>query len=247
MDKDYLEWKQWDQAEFGQCTALTRKYLQWHLRRAFPDRASRLNVLEIGFGNGQFLAFCRGLDFNILGVEANPHLMARARAAGFEVVPSIEEASATAPFDLIAAFDVLEHLDTTTLQHFFRAVKAMLAENGRLLVRVPNGDSPFGRRHQHGDLTHVTTFGEFKFRQLAQSFDMAIVATGESPWYADEFEPPTLKGLIRGSLKLLVELLIGFLYFRKRVSLDTNLFVVLGRVVGSTEPADAKRRRGERD
>lgn len=230
MDKQYLEWKQWDESGFGRYTARTGKYLRWHLRRAFPEHDLPLNVLEIGFGNGEFMGLCRELGFKIVGVETNVHLMARARAAGFSVASNIDEASGAGPFDLIAAFDVLEHMEGDVLECFFQSAHRMLTADGRLLVRVPNGDSPFGRRHQHGDLTHVTTFGELKFRQLAQAFGMAIVATGESPWYVDQFEAPSLKGMLRALLKLLVELVIGFLYFKERVSLETNLFVVMGRL-----------------
>src|SRR5688572_31064921 len=36
-----------------------------------------------------------------------------------------------------------------------------------LFRSFPNGDSPFGRLYQHGDLAHVATLGQFKIRQLA--------------------------------------------------------------------------------
>lgn len=227
MDQNYLEWKHWKESEFGQCPSQAGKYLSWHLRRAFPDLSTPLNVLEIGFGNGQIMAFCRARGFNITGVEASAHLVARAKASGYVAVGTMEDALSAAPFDLIIAFDVLEHLDSAALQRFFASLAGALADNGCLLVRVPNGDSPFGRRHQHGDLTHVSTFGEFKFRQIAQMWNLRLAAIGESPWYIDEFDPASLKSAVRGLLKASFELLFGFVFYRRRVALDANLVVVL--------------------
>ena len=227
MNQDYLEWKQWEAVAFGQCSNQAAKYLFWHVHRALPNMPANANVLEVGFGNGQFLAFCRSHGLAVTGVEVNKQLVNRARSSGYRAAESVEQTLDVGPFDLIVAFDVLEHLDASAVGSFFGSLQTSLAEGGCLLVRVPNGDSPFGRRHQHGDLTHVSTFGEFKIRQLAQMWNLLVVAVGESPWYIDEFERPSAKAMVRGLLKKLIELLFGFVFYKQRVCLDANLVVVL--------------------
>lgn len=186
-----------------------------------------LKVLELGFGNGQFLSFCRSQGFSVTGVEINRVLVERAKAYGYSAFDNIEAAFAEGPFDLVAAFDVFEHLNLIELGELMDRMRRSLGEDGCLLIRVPNGDSPFGRRHQHGDLTHVSSFGEFKIRQMAKKWQLSVVAIGESPWYINELEPVTPKNVIRAVFKWAIELLFGFVFFRQYVCLDMNLVAVL--------------------
>jgi hypothetical protein len=44
------------------------------------------------------------------------------------------------------------------IPHMLIRMRKLMRDDGVLVLRFPNGDSPFGRRTQHGDPTHVTTF-----------------------------------------------------------------------------------------
>ena len=210
---EYADWKGWKPGDFGYCAAPTERYLAWHVNRAFAGAVpARMNVLEIGFGNGAFLGFCRKRGFEVTGVETDPDLVARAATAGFQAANDLGQAESASPFHLVFACDVLEHLDRPAIEDLFRRLPRLLADGGRVLIRVPNGDSPFGRRHQHGDITHVTTFGEFKFRQLAHASGMAVEAVGESPWYVDEFETFNLKMLVRGMTRKALDFVFSVAY-----------------------------------
>ena len=57
MSEDYLAWKDWREAQFGQCTPADTRYFDWHVQRAFGAPKAALRVLELGFGNGSFLAW----------------------------------------------------------------------------------------------------------------------------------------------------------------------------------------------
>jgi SAM-dependent methyltransferase len=227
---EYAEWKGWNPGDFGYCPAPKERYFGWHINRAFEGAVpSGANVLELGFGNGSFLGFCRKRGYAVTGVEANPELVARAVAAGFQATDDLKRVEPSGPFHLLAAFDVLEHLDRPAVEDFFQRLPCLLANGGRALIRVPNGDSPFGRRHQHGDITHVTTLGEFKFRQLAHACGMELQAVGESPWYVDEFETFNLTMLARGIARKVLDFTFSLAYYRSRVDLSPNLVVVLRR------------------
>lgn len=227
-ESSYADWKGWKPGEFGFCAAPAQRYFRWHVERAFSGAVpAPLSVLEIGFGNGTFLGFCRSSAHTVSGIETDPELVARARAAGFDAVQDLEQLPPARQFDLIAAFDVLEHLDRGQLEHLFQRLPGLLKDGGRVLIRVPNGDSPFGGRHQHGDISHVSTFGEFKFRQLAHGCGLAVHAVGECPWNIDEFEAFTMKMMVRGLVRKLVDYLMSMAYYRERVDLSPNLVVVL--------------------
>jgi hypothetical protein len=130
-------------------------------------------------------------------------------------------------YGLVAMFDVLEHIEVEEVVSFMRGLAQRLAPDGAILLRVPNGDSPFGGRHQHGDLTHVVAYGEFKLKQLAQLAGLKVVALGEAPWHAQQTEGRSLRCLLRATARSLLNRLIGFAYFGGTVDLATNLAAVL--------------------
>ncbi len=179
----YASWKNWAPADFGRHSPYDDRYYRWHLQRAGFDLAQPLRVLEIGYGNGRFMGWLRAGGHAVCGVEANPQLVERAVAAGFDAAADPDRFKATAPFDLIAAFDVLEHIAVADLQPFVEQLLTRLAPDGRLLLRFPNGESPFGLWMQHGDLTHLHALGLSKLRQLCTACGLQISHSGETlPW-----------------------------------------------------------------
>lgn len=222
----YTEWKGWDETAFGRFNECEARYYQWHVNRAVDGRAIR-RVLEVGFGNGTFLGFGRHRGWEMTGVEHSAELRVRAERAGYRTVADIDALTAEPPFDLVVLFDVLEHVEAEQLIAFVRKLRALLATDGALLLRVPNGDSPFGGRHQHGDLTHRVAIGEFMLRQVAAACDLRVTAIGESPWRAQQAESPTLRAWWRSQLRKLFNRVLGLAYYGGTVDLSTNLAAVL--------------------
>jgi 2-polyprenyl-3-methyl-5-hydroxy-6-metoxy-1,4-benzoquinol methylase len=104
-----------------------------------------------------------------MGIEANLELVNIAEHLGYKALHSDEMYAINADqFDLIAAFDVLEHIPQSEILNFLSQVKRMLKNGGVFIARFPNGDSPFGLANQNGELTHVTAIGSEKFRYLVQ-------------------------------------------------------------------------------
>lgn len=96
------------------------------------------SVLEIGCGSGLMLAAFRRRGWRVLGLERNEEaaeIGRRAQGLDISGVP-LEKLSATAPFDLIVLFNVLEHIhDPVSL---LKECTRRLAQNGRVVVVVPN-------------------------------------------------------------------------------------------------------------
>lgn len=176
---DYLDWKAWGNESFGALNKTQASYFRAELdktQRRFPADSQ---VLEIGFGNGGFLAFGRRMRWRIQGTELNADLVGAGARAGFDVRHTNHLRSyADATFDLIVAFDVLEHISQENLLEFLSEAMRTLKPDGRFLARFPNGDSPFGLVHQNGDFTHVNSIGSGKVQYLARKLGVDLVFMG---------------------------------------------------------------------
>lgn len=172
---DYGKWKGWS-APFV-CDADQAAYFAAELRGRDLKRA---DVLEIGFGNGEFLGWARAQGANITGSELTPAAIASAEAAGIALLPAdFERRSADAiRFDLIAAFDVFEHLDGPAIVAKLTAIATMLRPGGWLILRYPNGQSPFGLFAQHGDATHISALSRAKIEQYAAGTGLVTLRYG---------------------------------------------------------------------
>jgi SAM-dependent methyltransferase len=135
------------------------------------------HVLEIGFGFGAFLAWARDQGARVAGAEINPVSLEAARASGIELLPSDFETVArdhAGRFDTIAAFDVFEHFTIEEAAARLSAVEIMLRPGGRLLLRFPNAQSPFGLAPQFGDPTHKSALSRGVFEQLAAASSLDV-------------------------------------------------------------------------
>jgi SAM-dependent methyltransferase len=91
-------------------TALGR--LRRIARFAPPRVGDRRRLLEIGCGPGVFLASARDAGWEAAGVEVSAYAADQARRRGFDVIcqPIEELQLATAAYDCVALWDVIEHL-----------------------------------------------------------------------------------------------------------------------------------------
>jgi SAM-dependent methyltransferase len=170
----YTDWKNWNQG-FGTIAKGDLDYFSRELRR-ITQRGPLQDVLEVGFGNGGFLGYCRTQGWQVIGTELSAAQVASGRMAGFEVYLSEEtDAFAMRSFDLIAAFDVLEHIAPDDGIKFLTELANRLRPEGHLYLRYPNADTWLGNPHQYGDPTHVNAIGYHKMEFLAQGAGLRIV------------------------------------------------------------------------
>ncbi len=223
----YATWKEWGQEKFGQFSRGKKRYFTWHLARCHPQPI--LHALEIGFGNGAFMGFANARGITIVGTEIQDELRQRATAAGFAAFASVDDVPSNMRFDLIAAFDVFEHMPQESLIPLFKALASKLQPEGVLLCRVPNGESPFGRVFQHGDLTHTCTLGLSKFKQIGGASGLRVQCVGEAPWHVTARNP---KRVLREWLQWLLERTVAFAYRQNPRALSPNLVVAFNKTKG---------------
>lgn len=230
----YTNWKQWSADQFARCSKGDARYFSWLLARWHPAPIHR--ALELGFGNGNFLGFARDRGITVAGLESQQELRKRAQTAGFEAHGAITDLAPEQRFDVFVAFDVFEHIPQDEAIALLRDMGKRLAPGGILLVRVPNGESPFGRIFQHGDLTHVSTLGLSKFRQIAALTGLELLGHGEMPWYLSARNP---KRLLRAGLRRLIERTLAFAYLWEADALGPNLVVALRQSPGTSDGGGA--------
>lgn len=179
LDENYLKWKSWGGNTFASLSKNENSTFTCETSRTKTSLPKNSKVLDVGFGNGSFLAFAKRNEWDVTGTEVNAELVETARSNGFNV--ELTDNLSIFPdsfFDLIVAFDVLEHIPQDLLPIFIADAKRLLKKGGCLIARFPNGDTPFGLVYQNGDITHVTSLGSGKIKYFAAKFDLDIVYLG---------------------------------------------------------------------
>jgi SAM-dependent methyltransferase len=101
-------------------------------------------VLDVGCASGLFLKAARDAGWNVAGVEPSEALFAKARAALGESTElyctTLEHTKfATASFDVVTMWDVLEHVPDPL--GFLQTCASLLKPGAHLFVNVPDLDS----------------------------------------------------------------------------------------------------------
>lgn len=221
----YAQWKKWGGA-FAPRDKEAR-YLAAELK-GIPLQHRR--VLEIGFGNGSFLAWARAQGADVAGIEINDAMLEAAHQHGFEASNATlaELAERGECYDLIVAFDVLEHWDASELLQNFGCIRRLLRDDGLFLARFPNGQSPFGRVFQHGDFSHKSTLSSYKIEYLATATNLQVARIGNACRVGAHTDPlSNLRQRWLAWRRRRIERKLARLYGLPRLPLDPNLVAVL--------------------
>jgi 2-polyprenyl-3-methyl-5-hydroxy-6-metoxy-1,4-benzoquinol methylase len=224
--KNYLEINGW--TSLFSCTADDAEAYQLELGTA--DLSGKC-VLEVGFGSGSFLRWARDSGAHVAGSDIIDDLVVAASAADFETV-SAEIAVAAAEnrsrFDLIAAFDVFEHLSKQEILTYLRCFEEMLKVGGEAILRFPNGQSPFGLPLQHGDATHRTALAPMHFTQFCTGTRLEVVYQGRSKLPTGRFGARKIVRLARLCVQTMIESSLRFIYgYAKGITLAPTVTIRL--------------------
>lgn len=128
------------------------------------------NLLEIGCGRGKLLAkldkyyFITGVDISPSAIKEASKLIDKKHLSIF----NIEKKPITNKYDIILAFDVLEHL--TDPETEILKIKNALKKNGVFIFSVPNNYGIFGKImtlfFNYMDKTHISTYERNKWIEI---------------------------------------------------------------------------------
>jgi 2-polyprenyl-3-methyl-5-hydroxy-6-metoxy-1,4-benzoquinol methylase len=141
-------------------------------------------MLDIGAGQGALVRLMASRGYDALGIDLSPEQVAIGRQHGIDV----READLrgflqdhAAEFDGITAIDLLEHFDKPDVLPILDLIYGALKPGGVLVVRTPNGSSPFAGRLRYGDFTHGTIYASRSVRQLTAAAGFESVALFDAP------------------------------------------------------------------
>lgn len=117
-------------------------------------------ILDIGCGFGNLLwAFKeKGLN-NLTGIDISEEQIIIAKKLNpdinFSCIDLITYLQTTIKkYDLITAFDVIEHLEKDEALVVLKLIYDALNDNGQLIIQTPNAESPWFGAVAYGDFTH---------------------------------------------------------------------------------------------
>jgi 2-polyprenyl-3-methyl-5-hydroxy-6-metoxy-1,4-benzoquinol methylase len=233
-DERYLNWKDWQEKDFGLISKDEEAYFNSEVKRTGLDLKKSLDVLEIGFGQGSFMSFARNNGWNIEGTEVNSKLIQQSLNNGFKVYEGTNlENLPDSNYDLIVAFDVLEHIAQSDHENFFISIKKLLKNNGYFLARFPNGDSPLGLIAQNGDVTHLCAIGSGKLEYYASLLEAnTIFVGGESEPFRGVNPSMFIYRLITIPIKKITSFLFKLIFMpRKNIAIcSMNLVVIYQKI-----------------
>jgi SAM-dependent methyltransferase len=151
--------------------AFTKPYLARTIAKFFPaDHKS--SIVDLGCGSGALLLCLQEAGYlNTLGVETSPDQVEFARQLGVSSVVSGDllsflRDSPSDLFDVVVAFDVIEHFRKDEVLEIMDHAHRVLRPGGKLIVHVPNAEGIFGSRIFWSDFTHEMAFTREGLRQL---------------------------------------------------------------------------------
>ncbi len=132
-------------------------------------------LLDIGCGDGCFLAAARDAGFQVTGTETNPE---PARRRGIEVFENLDECCEPGFFDCVTLWHSLEHMEDP--RSVLARARVLLRPEGHLVVAVPDAGGMqarlFGRHWLHLDVPrHLFHFSLKSLNRLLAAEDFRVV------------------------------------------------------------------------
>jgi len=184
---------------------LRRRYYAWYSRNWLPDYKTG-EILDIGCGSGQFMYFLRKEGYERLtGLDLDKQQVEIARQLGFEVHEQTALdylVRSENGYDMIVMLDIIEHFTREELFPLLREVYRKLRTGGRLILSVPNAESPTGPGCVYGDITHETSFTAVSLAEMLFCHGFEVKEMRD-PWPAPvDFPRSMYRGLVLVMRKL---------------------------------------------
>ena len=140
--------------------------------------------LDVGCANGAFLEVIAAAGYDAHGIDLSDTAADFARAKGLQVrAAAIEDCVLDSPYDVISAFDVIEHVIDPS--EFIRNVSELLKPGGVLVLTTPDTRSVMARMmgsrwYEYIPETHFFNFHADNLRRLLHRFGLEVMEVGRA-------------------------------------------------------------------
>lgn len=189
---------------------------RWEQEEVLKFINSSDKVLDIGCGTGNFLDNIRNITSNLVGLEINDLAIETAKGRGLTVIKSdvhsfSEGYNNQAKFDIICAFQVLEHI--YEISDFIHSCLKLLKINGKLIIAVPN-NNPYLFKHDFYHALnlpphHIGLWDENSMKKITKYFPIELKDLFFEPlldfryWYDVQLKYLLRRnGLIKGAKRI---------------------------------------------
>lgn len=130
----------------------------------FPAEKN-LRILDIGCGMGFLLLALKEAGYtDIKGIDADESQVKACNENGLNVIHAGDSfeflRQQKGQFDVISAFDLIEHIPVNLQIEFVNLVFEALTEEGKFILTTPNANSFLASRNRYLDFTHHCLFTE---------------------------------------------------------------------------------------
>ncbi len=169
--------------------------------RYFPPSRD-LKVLDIGIGRGEMLTCMKSWGYSdYLGIDISPSTISLCSSLNLNCSlvadSSVWLQQHQNAFALITVLDVLEHVPRKKVVAFLKSIWGALVPGGKLILQVPNLQSPDGFLHRYNDITHEVGFVEHSLGQVLQVSGFSV----EIFFGFEQLVVPGVKQTIRKALR----------------------------------------------
>ncbi|HUA68270.1 MAG TPA: class I SAM-dependent methyltransferase [Candidatus Saccharimonadales bacterium] len=153
--------------------ANTKSFIYDRIVSPWLPQDATIPIAEAACGHGSFLYWLKTRGYtNIRGVDSSSEQIEFARQIGVTVEQDdVNRWLARQPknqFAAIIAIDLVEHFPKDDFMELLHLAHITLSVGGKLILRLPNGDSPLVGMNLFNDITHVWTYTPNALNSLSQ-------------------------------------------------------------------------------
>jgi len=155
---------------------LPSKYLSLvrNVRPRLIPHKSTGRLLDIGSGQGELLSLCADLGLEAEGVDISLELVESCMARGLKVTLTSDVLGflrcCSNDRTIVTMIDVLEHFTKAEAAELLNLIRSrVLQPGGKIIIQVPNMQSPFAALNFFHDMTHEWAYTESSITQLLRN------------------------------------------------------------------------------
>lgn len=167
-------------------------------------------VLEVGSGLGNLLLVMKGFGYtNVEGYDIDDSNIDFCKKLNLNVKNidlTQNNKSIKKQYDLIYAFDLIEHIDKEKTIPFLKNTYNLLSEKGSIVIKTQNMQNPFNLLSRYKDFTHTVGYTPDIYRQLMDETEISSYTIKYGDGYA-VYDHSIVKRVIKFLFKVVLRIL----------------------------------------